>query len=317
MDRPNQEQDNSNILALSTIDSMSTVPSYSLYGMSAPDPLPEQVHWESIAERSRLYDWEIKPHRHEHFFQILYIREGSGEALLEDRRLQFPRRSVITIPPRLVHGFVFSRDVDGLVITLNESYLHLLLALAPEANTRLEQPRFCRFTAKQKRASSVEFVLQRFSSEIAEFSPWRGAAIGALLTLLLVGLAREARDEGMQSSPHREGRIARHFEQFQRLLESRYRGNREVSAYAADLGISPTQLNRICRSEAGKSALQMINHRVVVEAKRDLIFSGLDVKQIAMTLGFADPAYFARFFIRHSGITPTDFRRKARDQQGA
>ncbi len=59
---------------------MNAIPTYALYGELSENLPPERLHCESIAERSRLYDWEIQPHRHEAFFQILHIRSGSGEA---------------------------------------------------------------------------------------------------------------------------------------------------------------------------------------------------------------------------------------------
>ncbi|HBD39019.1 MAG TPA: AraC family transcriptional regulator, partial [Cupriavidus sp.] len=57
---------------------MRTVPTYSLYGVNSSEPLLDQLHFESIASRSQLYAWEIKPHRHERFLQFLYIHRGSG-----------------------------------------------------------------------------------------------------------------------------------------------------------------------------------------------------------------------------------------------
>ena len=64
-----------------------TVPTYSLYGVTAEERLAEQVHCESIAERSRLHAWEIKPHRHEQFFQLIFIRKGEVQVRLDDQRL--------------------------------------------------------------------------------------------------------------------------------------------------------------------------------------------------------------------------------------
>ena len=65
---------------------MPTIPTYSLYGVSSVEPLHDQLHFESIAQRSRLHDWEIQPHLHERFLQILYIHSGSGEALMDGER---------------------------------------------------------------------------------------------------------------------------------------------------------------------------------------------------------------------------------------
>jgi len=59
------------------------------------------------------------------------------------------------------------------------------------------------------------------------------------------------------------------------------------------------------------SGLDLINARVLHEAQRDLIYTHLPIKQLAANLGFDDDAYFSRFFRKHTGITPTDFRHQA------
>ena len=80
------------------------------------------------------------------------------------------------------------------------------------------------------------------------------------------------------------------------------------AALAATLGITPTQLNRVCHQVLGHSALGVLHGRLVLEAQRDLAYTTLSVKQIALGLGFADAAYFSRFFLRQTGHTPSAWR---------
>lgn len=286
---------------------MRTVPTYSLYGVNSAEPLLDQLHFESIAARSQLYAWEIKPHRHERFLQILYIHSGSGEALLDGRRERLASGSLICVPPHHVHGFVFSPDVDGIIVTMTDSYLRTLLAGVPGTLPLFEHPRHERVARRHPLASA----LAMFRAEMASVAPWRGAALSALLTLVLVGIARIAEASG-PAAARASSRPARHFQQFQQLLETDYREQKEMTYYADTIGITPTQLNRICRQLAGQSALQLIHARVLAEAQRDLLFSDLDIKQIAMTLGFSDAGYFSRFFARLAGQTPTAFRESGR-----
>ncbi|WP_092137324.1 helix-turn-helix domain-containing protein [Cupriavidus sp. YR651] len=286
---------------------MKTVPTYSLYGVNSSEPLLDQLHFESIASRSQLYAWEIKPHRHERFLQILYIHTGSGEALLDGRRERLSGGSLITMPPHHVHGFVFSPDTDGIIVTMTESYLRTLLAGVPGTPKLFEHPRHDRVGRRHALASTLAL----FRMEMEGVSAWRGAAASALLTLLLVGIARLAEASG-SATAQASSRPARHFQQFQQLLESDYRAQKEITYYADAIGVTSTQLNRICRQLAGASPLQMIHARLLAEAQRDLLFSDLDIKQIAMTLGFADAGYFSRFFARLAGQTPTAFRESGR-----
>lgn len=97
---------------------MDTIPVYGLYGESHRPFLPERLHSESIPERSRLYNWSIGLHRHDFLIQILQVRSGSGEARRGPQVLPVRPPCAIWIPARHTHGFRFSRDIDGDVITV-------------------------------------------------------------------------------------------------------------------------------------------------------------------------------------------------------
>ncbi len=97
---------------------MATVPAFALYGDRDGSVLGDWLHCESIPARSGRYDWEIKPHRHPHVFQILHLSGGSGTCLLEGRQAALVPSTAVTVPPGTIHGFRFSPDVRGWVLTL-------------------------------------------------------------------------------------------------------------------------------------------------------------------------------------------------------
>ena len=101
-----------------------------------------------------------------------------------------------------------------------------------------------------------------------------------------------------------------HLQRFHALIEQRFRESRSIEAYAGTLGITATQLNNVCRTHAGKSALQLIHDRVLLEARRNLVYTVMSVSEIAYALGFSDPAYFSRFFRQRTGVSPGAFRRR-------
>lgn len=77
---------------------------------------------------------------------------------------------------------------------------------------------------------------------------------------------------------------------------------------ASELGITGTYLNLLCQRLTGCSALQVLHARIMLEARRLLIYTPLTIGQVADDLGFEDPAYFTRFFKRHAGVSPKAFR---------
>ena len=107
------------------------IPVYKLYGEDSAWPTPELLHVESIAARSALHDWEIRPHRHHDLFQVLYIRHGSARIHLDGRDETTGPPCLIQVAPQCVHGFSFSRDIDGHVVTLPVFALRRFFAPAP------------------------------------------------------------------------------------------------------------------------------------------------------------------------------------------
>lgn len=286
---------------------MKTAPMYALYGTSTSDPLADQLHMESIAERSRLHGWEIQPHRHAQFLQILHIRTGGGTALLETQHHALGDGSLVLVPPQCVHGFVFRPDTDGVVITLTDSRLRMQLAGTPDVLPLFAQPWHDRIAP----AHPLADALRMFRMEMESLGTWRGATLSSLLTVVLIGIARHIDAHTPHTTPG-HSRAARHFQHFQQRLELGYREQKDIGDYARDLGITSTQLNRVCRQVAGQTALQLIHARVLAQAQRDLLFSDLEIKHIALSLGFADAAYFSRFFVQRTGQTPTAFRQAGR-----
>jgi AraC family transcriptional activator of pobA len=105
-----------------------------------------------------------------------------------------------------------------------------------------------------------------------------------------------------------------HLQRFRALLARSFLTRKSVAFYAGEPGITPTQLNRMCREVLGKSALGAINAWLLLEAERDLVYTFIGVKEIALSLGYCDAAYFSRFFSKQKRCTPTQFREQAQRQ---
>jgi AraC family transcriptional activator of pobA len=109
---------------------------------------------------------------------------------------------------------------------------------------------------------------------------------------------------GIGTAPAATGAVAR----FRALLESRLATEHRVAAYAQAVGLTPGHLSALCRRELGKSAGACVRGRLALEAKRLLLHTDMTAAQVADHLGFADPAYFARFFRREAGAPPSAYR---------
>lgn len=284
------------------------VPTYGLYGEAQKGAPDFWIHAETIASRSRLYNWEIKRHRHETFFQILQIRTGDGDAFLGPERRRLRPGTVVMVPPGVAHGFRFSQDLDGQVITMLANRVSMRPAFVPPLMAR---PWLLDIEAGSEDAYLMA-TLDRMEEELATgFAP-RTALLEACLDIVLTLAAAHIDHGGDPRETSARDRITR----LNALIGAHYRQHRPAAFYAAALGVSVTHLNRIARAGTGRSLHELLTDRLIAEARRNLVFSLMSVQQIAYELGYSDPAYFTRAFIRATGETPAAFRRRERSQPG-
>jgi AraC family transcriptional regulator, transcriptional activator of pobA len=284
------------------------LPTYLLYAEEGGMAPPDVLHWESIAQRSALHGWEIRPHRHESLLQVLLLDRGRAEALLDGRRHALRGPAVITVMPLAAHGFKWSPRVQGSVLTLQAAHVRQLLAHEPALRDAVLQTR-CGALVPAHHAA-LQQAMNAVRDEHGHIAPWRATAIDAALIRLLVTVCR-ALPPPAEDAPAAGSRALAHVRRFRELVELRFREQPTVAALAAELGITPTQLNRVCRQVLGHPALAVLQARICLEAQRELAYTTLSVKQIAFDLGFADAGYFTRFFQRETGQAPSAWRRAA------
>ena len=290
------------------------IPSFSLYG-EAPAAASHSngVHIEDIQSRSRKYLWKIGAHQHTILSQCIWVSDGPAAAVLDERRADLAGPSVVIVPAGTVHGFKFGADTLGHVLTVD---LARVLGTAGSAHQApiealFASPRAADLRRDPQLAARVQQLLERLENELRQ--PDSAAApVGSWLAcsvLWMLAQAIAAHGAGGPPGSHDRERLRR----FRHLIESNYLKHWPVERYARKLALSDTSLNRLCRRLAGSTASDLIQQRLASEARRRLVHAAGSVSGIAAELGFKDPAYFSRFFRRHSGVSPNEFRRRGRD----
>ena len=281
------------------------LPTYLLYADTRGIGPLDVMHWESIAERSQLHDWEIRPHRHETLMQVLLIERGEAEVWLDGQQHRLAGPALVVVMPLCAHGFRWERGVQGHVMTFQATHVRELLAGEPALAEAVLQTG-CRplDPAPAERLSSA---VQALRDEYDLHAPWRATAIDAALTRLLVVISR-CQPQAVAATAGGGSRALVQVQQLRDLVERRFREQPSVAELAASIGITPTQLNRVCQKVLGHSALAVLHARLSLEAQRELAYTTLSIKQVALDLGFADAGYFTRFFQRATGLTPSAWR---------
>jgi AraC family transcriptional activator of pobA len=147
------------------------------------------LHCETISRRSREYQWEIQPHRHADLCQLLYVHKGQAQLEIEGQRSTLNEATLQVLPPLCVHGFHFSEDVEGYVVTLAAP---LVSHLQAQLGTTVDGLHALGCYTAGKDSDYLNSLFVRLQEEYADEQPARDMMMHALVSVLLVWISRQA-----------------------------------------------------------------------------------------------------------------------------
>ncbi len=285
-------------------------PIFKLYGGQEEWSRAERVHCETIASRSRLHNWHIRPHRHSGLYQILHLHRGRAIVCLDEARHPVAGPAIVEVPQAFVHGFEFDEDCAGHVVTIAYPLLARLVQLLGPRAAPPAQPVI--HALGRGGGTGLRDAFAHLNAQYLSQEDFRDARIEAWLTLIYARL--RSRRPGAEPDGPPRARGLEHHTRFGELLEASYAAHHDVAWYADRMGMTAAHLNVITRAHAGKSPLQLIHERLALEAGRSLVYTSMTIGEISDALGFSEPAHFTRFFRKAAGESPRAFRQRAWDQ---
>ena len=280
---------------------------YSLYGEEKNFLLPDFMHCETIAFRSQKHDWVIEPHQHAHLFQVFLFESGEVQFFFEGKTITFNEPCIISIPENTPHGFEFSPDIQGKVLTLSQSFIETLFESSPNVILELNTTRILRGVSEHRRFQTIGRIVHRLYDELREEFPEKKLALQCYFSLLLTEIFRLSLEKSERTTTP-DNRNAKYYQAFQQNIKQSFSPQKTIQDYARDLKITPVHLNRVCQTVAHKSALQVAQEYLIIEAEKYLKHTDYSVSEIAYRLNFTDPAYFSRLFKKQMGVSPKAFR---------
>ncbi len=252
----------------------------------------------------------IIPHRAQ-FHHVLLIEKGAGIHHIDFNPVKIEDNSMLFIPHNSVNLYDKQGLYEGKAILFTNSFFcknskdlqylrssMLFSDLYPIAQFKVNP-----------QDSDLKVVLNAMETEYQK--PPDAAQYHILHNMLHVFLLQAERD--MRRQGFKELKPSANLDYlilFKDLLEENFRSEKSVNWYASELSLSDKQLNKATSTLLEQTPKQLIGERVLLEAKRLLAHSSLSIKEIAYELGYEEPTNFIKYFRKHNGTTPSEFRAK-------
>jgi AraC family transcriptional regulator, transcriptional activator of pobA len=281
---------------------------YGLYG-EKDFLLPDFMHCEKLAYRTKMHHRTIKEHVHTSLFQIFILESGTLNFTIENVLQLVNGPAIITIPENTLHGMDAGKTVKGKVITLSTSFVEMLFKDTPQALLELGRTRIITEFDNGNSFKNTLFFVDVLEKEIQNDLPEKKMVLQCYYNLLLSLTYRLLLKTTEKLVTH-GNRNTRYFTLFQKSVKQSSTPMKSIKEYAAELNITSVHLNRICQAAVGKPALHIVTEFLVLEAEKFLKHTNLHIAEIAYQLNFDDPAYFSRLFKKYTGLSPKQFREK-------
>lgn len=248
-----------------------------------------------------------KPHRHDFYVTVIFTK-GTGIHEIDFQKYDVSEGSLFFLSPGQVHSWELSPDTDGYIFFFSQPYYEMHYVNQKLKNFPFfNSPSFPR--KLQLQSTELEAMIRLFEAiqnEHQSQNVMKQSFILSLISQIYIQSVREF-SKGDEKTSATSVSYFKHYQDFENLLEESFTSQKSISFYASQLNISAKHLNRITQTVMQKTASEIITERVILEAKRMLIYLDEGLVEIAFRLGYEEYSYFARIFRKNTGITPSQF----------
>jgi AraC family transcriptional regulator, transcriptional activator of pobA len=247
-----------------------------------------------------------RPHKHD-FYEIFIIKKGELQQSVDYQSYTLADNTLFFISKGQLHIWQTTENADeGYRLMFTEDFLlhhnfqeNFFFELIYLDN--IYQNPFLKLEANHTLIYSYfDALYQEYQKKDA-----RESVLSALLFVLLSEIQYIFNQQNPMKATQLNTVL---YKKFIQLLEENFTRNLSPHQYAQKLFISPRHLSRVIQNVAHQSTSQVIQNRIVLEAKRLLTFTSLNVSQIAEQLNFEDTSYFARYFKKATAFSPMEFK---------
>jgi AraC family transcriptional activator of pobA len=244
-------------------------------------------------------------HRDDHYIFFL-MEAGTASMMIDFAEVSIPEQSIYYVLPGQVHHRIDHIHAQGWFLAVDTLLVPKEFRLIFENQLLLQQP----YQLNQQQYQHTQSLIQLLNNYLLnnKQSPFYVDILRSLLNAFTGVAACGYHHLNHNGSKHsRPVQIA---QEFKSLVSDSFKIEKRPIAYAGMLNITEAYLNEVLKKATGFPVSYWITHEVILEAKRLLYYTQLNVKEIAHQLGYDDHTYFSRLFKKTAGVTPLGFRSK-------
>ncbi len=248
------------------------------------------------------------PHRLE-FYQIVWFQNGGFQHMVDFKTIEIKPNTLIFLNKNSVQQFSTNPNLEGKVLLFTDDFF-----CKTETNTQflkstilfndLLSTSFINITQSIDLFTNIHKQIE--AEQTNELDPVQLDILRNLLHNFLLLSERERRKQNF-TEIKKDANLDYVF-LFKKLLDQHFYKEKKVSFYCEQIHLTPKRLNHACKKVFDKTAKELIDERVMLEAKRLLAHTLDSIKEIGFQLGFEEPTNFNKYFKKHASKTPIQFR---------
>jgi AraC-like DNA-binding protein len=240
------------------------------------------------------------PHKHDNYFEILYLSKGSGFHFIDNFQHKVNPPVLFFVRKEQVHHWELTKEPNGYVVIIKKSFIEKTL----DNELKLLFSKVSKLSCiNVKDNETIERLFELLAEENKILTESTFTITEGLLKALLSKILEIARPT--LKTPSTKSDL---YNSFIEILSSGETLKNKVAHYAEKLNTSPQNLNAICRKVANQSATEVLGEFILSEAKRLLIYTTKTISEISYELDFSDASHFVKYFKKATRQTPQQFR---------
>lgn len=240
------------------------------------------------------------PHKHDNYFEILYLSKGSGFHFIDNFQHKVNPPVLFFVRKEQVHHWELTKEPNGYVVIIKKSFIEKTL----DNELKLLFSKVSKLSCiNVKDNETIERLFELLAEENKILTESTFTITEGLLKALLSKILEIARP--ILKTPSTKSDL---YNSFIEILSSGETLKNKVAHYAEMLNTSPQNLNAICRKVVNQSAAEVLGEFILSEAKRLLIYTTKTISEISYELDFSDASHFVKYFKKATRQTPQQFR---------